>query len=945
MNGVPGSMHLRKETLVCPNCGSTSRVGRGLCLSCLLSEGLRADTRNGDALEEALGEINVRDAEWRLGNYQILEEIGRGAIGIVYRAREQHSARIVALKRILPYHAESHETLLRFRREAQTAASLDHPNILPIHEIGETDDGLPFFTMKFAAGGNLLDAAPELRSEPRRAVAVIAKVARALQYAHSQGILHRDLKPQNILLDGRGEPLVSDFGLTKCLEPTSNVARTLTVFGAPDYTAPEQVDPGLGAGRLTPAADVYSAGAILFYLLTGRPPFVGESPLKVLQQVAEKPAPKLRTLAPMLDRDLESICAKCLEREPNARYHSAGDMADDLERWLEGQPVALQADSAPRRLLRWSRRHPILAAVTAGLLALGVATGWMLWKSKSGLSPEVNGIAVLPFDSSSPDKEDVLFADAIQDDILTRLAKISDLKVISRTSVMQYRDKRDVREIGRTLGVSHVLDGSASKMGNRFQLKVRLIDTRTRALVWAENYDRNLDELFAVESDAVQKVAQQLHSKISSSEKRTIAEPLTTDLTAFNLYHRAKELLRIGLSSSLKTKLLEGVELLNQAVARDPSFHQAYCLLAFAHDQLYFLGFDHSTARLAAAEAAVQQATRLLPDAGETHIARAQHFYWAYLDFPQALTELEAARKSLPNDPRTFQLMGFIQRREGRWEESIENLGRSCALDPRNIETLQQIALSYGLLHRYDEERAVLRRALAIDPTNAVTRVALAAVEFHEKSDTLPLHQTIESIQATMPAALREVANDWLSCALAERDIAAARKALDAFGEAPLTDYAVHLNRSLMEGVIARMSGDAKMARLKFTAARAEQEKIVETQPDYGPALCALGLIDAALGRKNEALEEGRRAVALLPPQKDAVNGPLMRSYLALIAAWVGEKDLACQELTIAVRPPGTISYGQLKLLPFWDPLRNDPRFEQIVASLAPVSGAQSLKP
>ena len=316
----------------------------------MLSAGVGANGRNGDSsaeasakaetLDDLLGELDVCDADWRIGNYQILEEIGRGGMGVIYRARQRHSRRIVALKRILSYHADSQETLARFRRESQAAASLDHPNILPIYEVSECDDGLPFFSMKFAGGGSLLDAAPALRGEPRRAVALVAKVARAVQCAHGQGILHRDLKPGNILLDGRGEPLVSDFGLAKWLDTSSHLTRTLTIFGTPGYIAPEQVNGS--AGKLGPASDVYSLGAILFDLLTGRPPFLGEHALKVIQQASEKPAPKLRTLVPGLDRDLETICAKCLEREPGARYRSAGASCR-RPRTLAGRPPHCRA--------------------------------------------------------------------------------------------------------------------------------------------------------------------------------------------------------------------------------------------------------------------------------------------------------------------------------------------------------------------------------------------------------------------------------------------------------------------------------------------------------------------------------------------------------------------------------------------------------------------------
>jgi serine/threonine-protein kinase len=841
----------------------------------------------------------------------------------------------VALKRILSYHADSQETLTRFRRETEAVASLDHPNILPIYEVSESEEGLPFFSMKFAAGGSLLEAASALRSDSRHAVALMAKVARAVQYAHVRGILHRDLKPENIMFDRRGEPMVNDFGLAKWLDPTSDLTRTLTVFGTPGYIAPEQANGP--AANLTPATDVYSLGAILFDLLTGRPPFLGEHALKVIQQASEKPAPKLRTLSPTLDRDLETICAKCLERDPNARYRSAGDLADDLERWLEGQSTAARPVSAPVHLWRWSRRNPIVAGVSALLLALGTMAGVMIWKSELVSHPATTGIAVLPFESLSQDKEDVFFADGVQDDILTRLAKIGDLKVISRTSVMQYRGKRNIRRIGDALGVSHVLEGSVHKTGARLHLNAQLIDTRTGAPVWEEQYDRDLNDVFAIQTEITQKVAQQLRAKISAGEKAAIQKPPTNDHVAYDLYVRGKNLvLTTSFSINAKPNLLQAVDLLNQAVARDPSFFEAYCQLAYAHNALYFLGYDHTPARLAMAEAAIQAAFRLRPDAGEAYLANAGNLYRGYLDYDGALAELEAARRTLPNDSRVFELKGFIKRRQGRWEESTRNLERAIDLDPRNVYTLQQIAISYGFLRRYPEEKSVLDRALAIAPNDVDTKVARAFVEFHWKANTRPLHQMIDSIRATNPAEVSSITDAWLSCAMAERDAAAAKNALIASGETALGDSAVHFNRPFVEGVIARMANDEEKARSAFIAARAEQEKIVQAQPDYGPALCALGLIDAGLGRKDEALREGRRAVELLRVEKDAINGPLMGAYLAMIAAWVGEKDLACEQLGIAIRSPSTVSYGQLKLLPFWDPLRGDPRFEKIVASLAP---------
>src|SRR4029077_13095387 len=357
-------------------CGSLARVASGLCVSCLLRSGLGSDEANIEDFDALLAAVDVPDRDWQLGSYRILEEIGRGGMGVIYRARHGPSRRIVALKRVLNYHSDSRDTLTRFQREARAAASLDHPNILPIYDVGATEDGLPFFSMKFASGGSLLDSKESFRDSPRRAVQLIATVARAIDHAHHQGSLHRDLKPGNIMLDARGEPLVSDFGLAKWLDTSADLTRTLTIFGTPGYIAPEQVK--RSAANLTPAADIYSLGAILFELFTGRPPFLGEHALAVIQQASEKPAPKLRVLIPGFDRDLETICAKCLEREPNARYRSAGDLAEDLERWLEGRPIKTRRVLPSTHAWRWSRRNPALVGTAALCLLLGAASIWLL---------------------------------------------------------------------------------------------------------------------------------------------------------------------------------------------------------------------------------------------------------------------------------------------------------------------------------------------------------------------------------------------------------------------------------------------------------------------------------------------------------------------------------------------------------------------------------------
>jgi TolB-like protein/Tfp pilus assembly protein PilF len=636
------------------------------------------------------------------------------------------------------------------------------------------------------------------------------------------------------------------------------------------------------------------------------------------------------------------------EVKHGVRIHAVNFYTDEMgnpevpEKFKTARAAAAKA--RPKSVIqKWA-----LIALVLILIAVGSFLFWQRSKTSATTSaiPD-KSIAVLPFENLSEEKANAFFTDGVQDEILTDLAKIADLKVISRTSVMQYKSglARNLRKIGEELGVAHVVEGSVQRAANKIRVNAQLIDARNDAHLWAQTYDRDLADVFAIQSEIAKAIADQLQAKLSPNEKAAIEQPPTADITAFDLYTRANNVvLANSFSVADQQNLRQAADLLNQALARDPSFFLAYCRLASAHAQLYFLG-DHTPGRLALAEAAVQAAFRLQPDAGEAHLARAENFYRGYLDYNGALAELDIARRTLPNDPRIFELTGYILRRRGKHEEGLQYQQRALELDPRNFFTLQQIALSYVNLRRYSEEAAVLDRGLAIKPDDVETKVARALVDFDWKADTRPLRQTIDSIRTKNPGAMQSVADSWFNCALAERDPVAASQALLALGENTFGMDAAQIGefrRSFGEGLIARMMRDEAKARALFIAARAEQEKSVETKTDYGPALCVLGLIDAALGRKEEALREGRRAVELLPVEKDSLNGAAMIEYLALIAAWVGEKDLACEQLAIATRLPGSLSYGQLKLLPYWDPLRGDPRFEKIVASLAPKETASA---
>lgn len=947
-NGVASDVSTSLEK--CSTCGSTSLLlNNGLCPACLLRTGLEPIDDETETLEAGLAAINLTDADWRIGNYQILEEIGRGGMGVIYRARQRHSRRIVALKRLLIYNADCPDTLIRFRREAEAAASLDHTNILPIYEVGESD-GVPFFSMKFAVGGSVRNAEAFFKNEPRKALTMLAKVARAVAHAHSQGILHRDLKPGNILLDGKGEPLVSDFGLAKWLDATTDLTRTLTVFGTPGYIAPEQAQSA--AASLTPAADVYSLGAILFELLVGRLPFVGEHALSVIQQATAGAAPKLRTFNKSLDRDLETICARCLEREPTARYATAAELADDLERWCDGRPIRARPVPPPVALWRWGRRNPPLALVATACICLCAAVIWLgitrweierladrLAARNSGPVVPEKSLAVLPFENLRHDKEQDPLVRGIQEEILKDLARISDLKVINRGSVQSYDAgmPRDLRAIAETLGVKYLVEGSVHRDANTLRVNAQLIDATTGARRWADHYDRNVADLFGITEELASAIAHRLHARITHFEKAQIARRPTNNLEAYNLYLKANSISRKALfSNQIKQNLLQAIDLLDEAVARDPKFFEAHCELAMINDELYFLGIDHTAQRLAIADKAVAAVVKLRPDVAETHLTLALHSYWGYFEYDKARKELMLAEKGLPNNANVISLQAYIDRRQGHWDRATKEILRASDLEPRDVYIQQEVALTFHLQRRFTEMAQALDRVIAINPDQAAARIFRALVACERIGDTRPLRDTIEAMVTADPNVGPQLAEYWFRLGCWERDVSIMEKAVAVMPPEGMAVDAARFPRSWCEAVAAKERGEISLAHTKFLEARKEIAEVVRQQPDFPVMLSVLGIIDAKLGRKDLAIVEGRRAVELLPLSKDSINGARAIHHLSVIYAWTGETDLAIQQLELAASIPSDICYGFLLLDPEWDTLRGDPRFEKILASLAP---------
>jgi TolB-like protein/Flp pilus assembly protein TadD len=575
--------------------------------------------------------------------------------------------------------------------------------------------------------------------------------------------------------------------------------------------------------------------------------------------------------------------------------------------------------------------------IAGGVLFAVIAVGLGFW---FGNHAPVGGVAersvaVLPFESLSADPEETLFAMGVQAEIRNDLAKIADLKVISRNSVLQYKPgvKRNLREIADALGVAHVVEGSVERKADRVRLRVQLTNARAGIQIWQKHYDSALDEVFAIQSKIAKAVAEQLGARVSAAEKETIEEKPTDQQVAYDRYIRAGILLDgIALDARSAELRYEAVHLLEQAVAQDSKFLLAYCRLSFAHQGLYFNGYDHTPLRLTRATTAVETALRLGPDRGEPHLAAGLLYYYCYRDYDRARSELAIARRLLPNEPLVYATLGWIDRRQGRWQDHLRDVNRALELDPRNVFILHQVAGTYQILRRYNNLVATFDRALAVTPNDAVARVARGLAELDSNATVQPAQAAVQEVLAHGSGDAVKIVDRWFNIALCARDANDAKRALASMLQEGITWGAnVRTPRSFCEGLAARTFGDNEAARNAFSEAREEMETVLKKQPDYAEAISVIGMIDAALGRKQDALREGRRAVELLPVTKDVMTGSELLRNLALIYAWTGEKELALNQIAAALQGPGHITYGQLRLHPWWDAIRQDPRFDQLV--------------
>lgn len=886
----------------------------------------------------------------RIGSYVVIREIGRGGMGTLYLAAraDGYFEKQVAVK-VLNRGGDSEELLRRFRAEREVLARLDHPNIARLIDAGTTDDGLPYFIMEYVEGVPITRFVDINNESVSRRLDLFLRVCAAVEAAHECSIVHRDLKSTNILVDRKGEPKLLDFGIAKVVGSKTNPLE-ITAFGherlSPVSASPEQVR----GEPVTISTDIYALGIVLYEMLTTTRAhrFQVDAPSpEQLRDVVCKQAPMAPSLA-VKDRsrsfqlrgDLDAIVLMALQKDPAKRYESVFQFAEDIRGHLAGRSVRARENKKAYRLknlLRHDRRVQVWAAAV-GLALFGTAVFFvgsrLHWglkrsnfqnstsfstRSESQQSLPEKSIAVLPFDTLNNDKENAYFADGVQGAILTDLANVDELKVISSGSVANYRGKpKNEREIGQTLGVSYVLEGSVQKAEGRIRVNAQLIDTRTLVEVWAQQYDRKLDDLFAVQSDLAQAIVSQLEAKLSPAEKAAIENPPTKDMLAYDLYLRARE-------SFFQNNCENAVHLLEQAIARDPQFVFARSLLAQV--QLFIYRYnDNSPQRLSRAQEAVEVVLRLAPDLPQSHLTKAQYCYYGLHDYAQALRELRTVPASGADAAQFLDLAALSERRLGHWRDAVHDGEKAVELDPQNPFVISGLLNSYIAVRQFNDAVQLADKAIK-------AMISQDGYILSLKSQALLRMGRVHEARAVLENSPSGVSHLYqiATAALFARDFAQASQLLENTTPAERESYAT----PLLRGMVARAQRNATKAQSSFQLARDRITMKLREAPDDPELVSSMAVADAALGLKEDALDKAKRATELCPISRDAVDGPTYRLVLAQVYAWNGQPDAAFTELAKIVRLPQGPSYGELRFNPAWDEIRTDPRFETLLDAAA----------
>ena len=949
------------EVSTCPNCGGVleETPGGGLgCISCLLRAGVGSEEEVAQDSNQ-----NAFEGSVRFGVYEIdchpdgsLYELGRGAMGVTYRAIDTSLQRKVALKIIKIDIAERNtDARERFMREARAAAALRHENIATIHQFGmRLETGHYFYTMELIEGENLEERVHRAGPlDARTTIGIAQQVTSALVAAEKHGLVHRDLKPANLMLVNADDPKVMksdqaqskrsrlralrksgipvvkmiDFGLAKAFH-TATDPKSLThdrFVGTPAFASPEQFE----HSALDVRSDIYSLGETLWFALTGKTPFGGRSVAEIHRAQKSNALPVEQLKAAHVPHRLKSLLESMLAFEPASRPGTR-ELAARLQRC-----------SPEVRSVR--RTRAALAIATA--VVFGMSTLFFAYRSQvenAALNPaSEKSIAVLPFENRSEDKANAYFADGIQDEILTRLSKIADLKVISRTSTQQYKSAQEnLPEIAKQLGVAHILEGSVQKSGDSVRVNVQLIKAANDSHVWGDTFDRKLTDILLVESEVAKAIAEQLRATLTGEEEQLIAAKPTDNLEAYDAYLR-------GLAYNLKTQTFANAfgaqKYLREAVRLDPKFALSWALLSYVDAVGYRTTFLQPTVALREeARQAAETALTLQPNLGEALRAKGYYHYSCLRDYDAAVRYFEQARQFLPNSSQIPESLAYVTRRRGQWDRSEQYFNEAERLDPRNVSLLEQHALSYMVLRRFPEALRKFDQVIDIAPDDVET-IALKAAIAQAQGDLPraaallgPLHPNADDPQALETHVYQ---------AILERQPTQIIPRLKEILAKP--DPALgYINGELCFwlGWAQEVAGDHAAAQESWRQALSELEPLLKDQPENYQLIGDLALINMGLGDKAAAFRLIEREMAAVPIERDALDGPAPIEILARVAARMGEPDRAITALQKLLSIPGNgalaenvpLTSALLRLDPMFDPLRNDPRFQKLATSPAP---------
>ena len=934
---------------VCEVCGTALNEKSEFCPVCALQ---------GAILPEKTESLSYISSELRFEHYQVLKngdgtplELGHGGMGVTYKAIDTHLRCPVALKIISAQFIGNESARSRFLREARAAASIRHPNVATVHHLGESG-GNYFYAMEFVDGETLENLIRRRGGlEIQLALEIVTQVAAGLTAIHKQHLVHRDIKPSNIMLswdEGRLENVkIIDLGLVKGVtEDTLSIAGSF--IGTPAYASAEQFA-GLGTDI---RSDLYALGVTLWEMLSGKPPFHGSTAeLMDQHQHAALPLVKLRNIPGSIMALLEVLLAK----DPNQRFQSPAQLQQALTKvraaigfglGLTANKLRSASASMPANVPKTKpREQSVRWLLGVGLCLAGGLIAWFSFfghvgflfnQRVTGAVPTEKSVAVLPFETLSANKDDRYFADGVQDEILNNLAKIAQLKVISRTSVMQYRadNKRDLRQIASALGVANVLEGSVRRDGNHVRVNTELVDAHSDNTIWADSYDRDLTDIFAIQGEIAQKVAWRLSAQLSPEEREGIEERPTNNLEAYDLYLQAKQLLNTIPEDSGEKAYSKAISLLEEATQRDPQFALAYCMIARAHDYLYDW-LDRTPKRCALGDAAVNEALRLRPNLSEAHLAEAHHLYFCYHDVERAGIQIAIAAQALPNNPDLLFLAGLVYRVQGRWEKSTASLERAATLDPKDQYVLFGLAVNYEGLRRNRDAERIYDRLIDLGPNDPRWRSYKVFVPFGQKGDLKDVRARYEALASSMKDDPWEL-GDRIYLATCARDFTAAEQILSKSPNQEIAFKGALVPLRIGVLWLEFLKGNHPTME-EFGLAREQLYRKVEADRTNPAFLVALAFVDVALGRNEEGIQEARHAMEMRPISEDAWEGQFIAKGGAQVYALANRSDLAFDQLNILVKLPGSIvNYGDLKNSPAWDPLRQDPRFDKLLAELAP---------